>query len=80
LSRFAEDSLQIAGGVSRLENPYEPYLEIGGFPLVIRYFNSQGESMVETRAVSIETVAGNGVFENPGYPEKGIAEDLAELE
>ena len=80
LSRFAEDSLEMAGGVSRMENPYEPYLEIGGFPLVIRYFNPQGEPTMETRAVSIETVVGNGVFDNPGYPEEGIAEDLPELQ
>ena len=80
LSRFAEDSLEIAGGASRMENPYEPYLELGGFPLVIRYLNPQGESIAETRAVSIETVMGNGIFENPGYPEKGMAEDLTELE
>ncbi|MGB5295432.1 MAG: hypothetical protein WBP34_10815 [Thermoanaerobaculia bacterium] len=80
MSRFVEDAMEIAGGVRRMENPYEPYLELGGFPLVIRYFNPQGESVAETRAVSIETVAGNGVFENPGYPEKGIAEDLPELE
>ncbi len=44
MSRFAEDAMEIAGGVRRMENPYEPYLEVGGFPLVIRYFNLQGES------------------------------------
>lgn len=80
MSRFVEDAMEIAGGVRRMENPYEPYLELGGFPLVIRYFNPQGDSIAETRAVSIETVVANGVFENPGYPEKGIAADLPELE
>ncbi|MGB5163350.1 MAG: hypothetical protein WBP10_20520 [Thermoanaerobaculia bacterium] len=80
MSRFAEDAMEIAGGASRMENPYEPYLEVGGFPLVIRYFNLQGEWIMETRVVSIESVTGNSMFENPGYPEKGIAEDLPELE
>ncbi len=71
LSRFAEDSLEIAGGASRMENPYEPYLELGGFPLVIRYFNPQGESIAETRAVSIETVMGNSIFEKTRISREG---------
>lgn len=80
MSRFAEDSMEIAGGANRLENPYEPYLELGGFPLVVRYLDPEGEPIVETRAVSIETVVATGVFENPGYPEEGIAEDVPDLE
>lgn len=79
MSDFFDDVVEISGGAARMPNPYQHFEKLGGFPLVARQLDNQGNTVIETRVVSIEVIEdSNGVFENPGYPQRGVAEHLLE--
>lgn len=81
MSDFFDDIVEISGGVARMPNPYQHFEKLGGFPLVIRQLDGNGNAVIETRVISIEVVEeSSGVFDNPGYPQQGVAEHLLELD
>lgn len=81
LERFIEDAQEISTATARLPNPFELFLQLGGFPIASRWFDEEGNTVLETRLTSVEVIEdADSVFENPGYPERGVTEDLPEVE
>lgn len=81
LGRFVKEAQEISIGAVRVPNPYESSMRLGGFPIAGRRFDGDGNIVLETKLISIDTVEDDGsVFGNPGYPERGVAENLPEEE
>jgi len=81
IADFAEQRREISGGMNRAPDPFEYYDEFGGFPLVMRQFDGEGNVVLESRVTAIETVeSSEALFQNPGYPEEGLADRVPVIE
>jgi hypothetical protein len=78
---FAERRKEISEGLDRAPDPFQHFDAFGGFPLVVRQFNGEGEVVFESTVTAIETLEdSDAVFKNPGYAEEGLADRVRELE
>lgn len=81
IAAFDDQKREISPGMSRVPNPFEHYDEFDGYPLVSRQFDGEGNIVFTATVTSIETMEETeGLFENPGYPEKGMADRVRTLE
>ena len=73
--QFAAQRLEISQGLDRAPDPFQHYAEFGGFPLVVRQFDGEGNVVYKSTVTSIEKVENCAtLFENPGYQEEGLSD------
>jgi hypothetical protein len=81
IAAFDEQRREISKGMSRAPDSFEHYDEFDGFPLVVRQFDGAGNVVFTATVKSIEPVTNDeGLFENPGYAEEGLADRVRTLE
>lgn len=74
---FAAQKKEISGGLSLAYDPFQHYDQFDGYPLVMRQLNADGSVVLDVKVTAIQAVDDPGdLFENPGYPEKGLSETV----
>ena len=81
IASFSEEKQKISSGMSRAPEPFEHYVDLGGFPLVVRQFDGEGNLVFTTTVTAIESIEDSeSLFQNPGYPEEGMADRVRTIE
>ncbi len=76
IGRFHQDLREMFGR-GPTTSAFDYYRQLGGLPLQTRQFDAEGNVVLEARITAIETLhRPAGFFDNPGYPEIGMADKL----
>ena len=81
IATFSEEKQKLSAGMSRAPEPFEHYADFGGFPLVVRQFDGEGNSVFTTTVTAIDWIEDTeALFQNPGYPQEGMADKVRTIE